>query len=349
MSTLSITYRKNPQYVDGAVNEPRLFAVIDLSGYGVTEKITDLPIYFRQLKTPVGPIRVVYSTRVAGLPLERGNLESLVTVLDGYLASLIRFERLPEYVFHVGDDAWPIYQLPGELVTRYPGGPVFSAPDIAELRLWLADHFKRIGRIENRRELNILYLSHSDLQLYPPECTLRASTVPDIPVFPTKNGKGKKLVAPVNSQSISVPMSQDTALFDLYHEVGWYLTRRGRIADPYELTVRKLDRDTWARLKAALTPYGLALSFYVETDGRLRRHESPVFTDGQSLIAAQVNRLGRMSLYLGTDMRALQKRLGEELYSYRMISSPDAVQVVSAQRDAPMSILDRLLQAPAIA
>ena len=153
----------------------------------------------------------------------------------------------------------------------------------------------------------------------------------------------------MNSQSISVPLSQVTALFDLYHEVGWYLTRHGRIADPYEMTVRKLDRDTWARLKAALTSYGLALSFYVETDGRLHRQELPVFTDGQSLIAAQVNRLGRMSLYLGTDMRALQKRLGGELYRYRTISSPDAVQVVSAQRHAPTSVLDRLLRAPAIA
>ncbi len=349
MSTLSITYRKNPQYVDGAINEPRLFAVIDLSGYGVAEKITDLPIYFRQLERPAGPVRVVYSTRVAGLLLERGNLESLVTVLDGYLGALIRFERLPEYVFHVGTNAWPIYRLPGQLVTRYPGGPVFSAPDIAELRIWLADHFMHIGRIQTRRELGILYLSHSDLQLHPPDCTLRSLRTPDIPVFSTKNGQGKQLVAPVNSRSIAVPTNNGEELFDLYRIVGEYLVRRGRLTDLYELTIRKLAVESWARAKATLMPFDRALSYHTEVDGRLRRKEIPIFANNQMMMAAQVNRLGRMSVYLGPDVRALQTRLGQELYQQGIIGSPDAVRIVSSHHTEPTSILDRLLEVPTYA
>ena len=350
MSTLAITYRKNPAYSEDTLDQPRLFATIDLSGYGLDTRITDLPIYFRRLDQPIGPIRVVYSTRVAGLLLEKGNLEGLVTVLDTCLGALIRFERLPEYVFHVGTSAWPIYQLPGQLVTRYPGGPVFSAPDIAELRIWLADHFKHIGRIQSRRELGILYFSRSDLQLHPPECTLRSVTMPDIPVFPTKNGQGKQLVAPVNSHSIAVPTSEGAEIFNLHRKVGRYLAQQGRLADPYDMTIRKLSPDTWTRVKATLEPYEQALSYYyVEVNGHLHRQRVSVFKDTRSLIAARKHDTGRTSLHLGSDIRRLQRRLGQELHREGIISSPDAVQVVPAQRHTPVSILDRLLQAPAVA
>jgi hypothetical protein len=349
MSTLAITYRKNPLYSEEVPEEPRLFATIDLSRYGVAAKITDLPIYYRHVAKPVGPIRVVYSTRVAGLLLEKGNLEGLVTVLDTCLGALIRFERLPEYVFHVGTNAWPIYQLSGQLVTRYPGGPVFSAPDIAELRIWLADHFKHIGRIQNRRELGILYFSQSDLQLYPPDCTLRPVTMPDIPVFPTKNGQGKQLVAPVNSHSIAVPTSEGAEVFDLHRKVGRYLVKQGRLADPYDITIRKLSPDAWTRVKSTLQPYEQALSYYAEANGRLPRRRVPVFKNARSLIAARKHDTGRTSLHLAPNIRGLQRRLGQELHREGVISSPDAVQVVPAQRHTPVSILDRLLQAPAVA
>lgn len=347
MSTLAITYRKNPLYSEDTPKEPRLFATIDLSRYGVAARITDLPIYFRHLAKPVGAIRVVYSTRMAGLLLEKGNLEGLAAILDRYIGALIRLERLPEYIFHVGANAWPIYRLPGQLVTRYPGGPVFSASGIAELRMWLADHFKQAGYIRNRKELGILYLSQSDLQLYPPDCTLRSPGTADIPVFPTRNGQGKQLLAPVDSQSVAVPMNEGVEIFDLHREVGEYLVKRGRLADPYDITVRKLAAHTWARVQATLEPYTQALSYYAEVEGRLCRQQVPVFTNGHSLIAARMNRLGRVSLYLGPDIRALQLRLGEELYRQGTISSPGAVRITSAQQEERVSMLDRLLRVPA--
>lgn len=349
MSSLAITYRKNPLYSEGDLDEPRLFATIDLSRYGVETKITDLPIYFRRLDKPVGPIRVVYSTQVAGLPLEKGNLEGLVDVLETCLGALIRFERLPEYVFHVGTSAWPIYQLPGQLVTRYPGGPVFSAPDIAELRIWLANHFQHIGRIQNRRELGILYFSQSDLQLHPPRCTLRSVTMPDIPVFPTKNGQGQELAAPVNGHTITTPASEGTAIFDLHWKVGQYLVQRGRLADPCDLTIRKLSADTWIQVRETLEPYEQTLGYHTEVDGRLRRRQVPVFTNNRHLVAARQHDTGRTSLHLGPDMWSLQRQLGRELYQEGTIGSPDAVQIGAAQRTGPPSILDRLLHTPAFA
>jgi len=330
MSTLAITYRKNPQYSKGASDAPRLFAEIDLGRYGVAARVTDLPIYFRQLEKPVGPIREVYSTRVAGLPLEKGNLEGLVTVLDRHLGVLIRFERLPEYVFHVGDSAWPIYRLYGQLVTRYPGGPVFSAPNIAELYASLADHFKQSGRIQNHRELGILYFSQTDLQLHPPGCTLHSPEAADIPVFSTKNGRGKQLLAPVESRSFIVPMNEGAGIFDLHRKVGAYLVKRGQIMDLYDVTVRKLAAPIWARVQATLNPYGRALSYCTESEGLLSNQQVPVFTNGRSLIAARANRRGRTSLYLGPDIWALQLQLGAELCQRGIVNSLDAVRIVSA-------------------
>jgi hypothetical protein len=112
-------------------------------------------------------VRDVYSVYPVGLPVERGNLHALQAVLDGYLKVLIRFDQLPEYVFRVGATAWPIYKLGNELVTRYPGGPVFRASTIQDLRKWLAHHFKETGRLENASDLEVFALSSADLQLYP--------------------------------------------------------------------------------------------------------------------------------------------------------------------------------------
>ena len=151
MASITITYHKNPLYSESASTEqPRLYASLDLRAFGIERTIERLPIFYTQLKKPTGPIRVVYSTQIAGLPIETGNLGRLEFLLDDVVKVLVRFQRIPEYFFQVGDKAWPIYHLDEQYLTRYPGGPVFSAASIPELRRWLADHFKNIGRIPNR-------------------------------------------------------------------------------------------------------------------------------------------------------------------------------------------------------
>lgn len=347
MTTLAITYRKNPHYSEERPEEPRLFATIDLSRYGVPIRITDLPIYFRHLDKPIGPIRVVYSTRVAGLWIEKGNLESLMAVLDRYIRALIRFERLPEYMFHVGTDAWPIYHLPGQLVTRYPGGPVFSAPDIAQLRISLADHFKQTGRIQNRKELGILYLSQSDLQVYPPRCILRAPGIPDIPVFAKRNRAGEELLAPVNSQTITVLARGGAAIFDLHRAVGEYLLERGRMEDPSQMTVRKVEPHQWRRVQATLKPHERALLHYREVNGRLQRHQIPVYSVGEGrLVAARTNRAGRVVLHIAKDIQTLQWRIGEELQGRGGAGASESLRIVPTRPEARRSALDRLLETP---
>jgi len=331
MSALSITYRKNPSHAEGISAEPHLFAAIDLGVYGIDAEITDVPIYYRSLDEPIGAISEAYSTRVAGLSLERGTLKGLESVLTKYLLALIRFGRFPEYVFHVGDSAWPIYYLPPQIVTRYPGGPIFSAPSIAELRVSLATHLLNLGYIDKPDELGILYLSPSDLQLYPPECVLRAPKTADIPVYPTERGNGRQLLIPGDSHTIAVSGNGSAEILALYQEVSKYLVKRGRLADRYEMTVRKLGTSAWVRMRETLDPLDMALVYDAEFEGETIHRRVPVFTDGDSLIAARATRRVHTALYFGSDIESLQLRLGKELYHRGITNRFDDVRVAPAQ------------------
>ncbi len=331
MTVANITYRRNPSYSErSAPDLPRLYAELDLRGYGIKVRVRALPVFYRRLSRPVGPIRVVYTTRIAGLPLETGNLNRLEQAIDDTLKSLIRFERLPEYVFRVEDRAWPIYHLPDAFTTRYPGGPVFTTPDIPSLRLWLADHFKAIGRIRNRREMDLLYLSDEDLQLYAPYCVFRTpdESVADIPIFLLKMKEGLQLMAPVSSETFTVSYAGGKGIFSLFTLVGDYMLRHGQLTDLYEMTIRKLSGKAWKNLETGLAPEAHSLLYQRETDGKLRMVQNPIFCESPFFVAARMNRLGRIVLYLAPDMSDLQRRVSTDLYSYGAIKDPNEVRTV---------------------
>jgi len=330
----NITYRKNPYYSErSAPDQPRLFAELDLSGYGIKNRVKALAIYYRKLARPVGPIRVVYTTYVAGLILETGNLQRLEQAIDETLKSIIRFERLPEYFFRVEDKAWPIFHVQDGLTTRYPGGPVFSTQDIASLRLWLADHFKTIGRIRNRREMDLLYLSDYDLQLYAPYCVLRTpdESVADIPIFPVKKQDRWFLMAPVNSHSFTVEFADGKGIFNLFTQVGNYLIEHGQLRDPFEITIRKLGADAWKNLESGMFPNSQQLTYERELDSGLKMVENPIFREAPFFVAARTNRLGRVVLYLAPDMPDLRQRVASDLYSYGAIKDLNAVKAITPE------------------
>ncbi|NOZ06065.1 MAG: hypothetical protein GXP41_06895 [Chloroflexi bacterium] len=331
MSALSIEYRKNNLYAGELSTEPQLFAAIDLGDYSTGAEITDVPIYYRSLKKPIGAITEAYSTYVAGLPLERSTLKGLELVLAKYLLALIRFERFPEYVFHVAGRAWPIYHLSDQVVTRYPGSPIFSAPSVAELQVSLANHLVNLGYIKKPSELGILYLSPSDLQLYAPEYMLRAPKTADIPVYPTEKCNGKQLLTPGDSHTIAVSGKGSSELFALYHKVSKHLIKRGRLTNRYEMTVRRLAASTWTQMRDTLDPFDLELAYDAEFEGETIHRQVPVFTDGDSLVAARPTRRMRTALYFGPDIESLQSRLGKELYYRGITDHPEDVYIAQAQ------------------
>jgi hypothetical protein len=333
MTTVTITYRKNPLYIENdSATEPRLFAELDLNGFGVETKVKNLAIYYRKLEKPVGAVRVVYTTYIAGLPLETGNLTRLKQAIDDTIKALIRFNRLPEYVFQVGDNAYPIYHLPGQLLTRYPGGLVFSSDSIARLRVQLADHFKGLGRIRNRREMGLLYLSPFDLKLYAPYCVVRipGEENPDIPVFPNPNESSLRLIAPVNSISLSEAFASGTGVLSIHKAVEQYLIEHNQLTDTNETTIRKLKADDWEKITTHLTPQMHTIAYSRKTDEGLKKIYQPVYAAGDSLITARINRLGGAVLFFATNLDHLQKRVGDDLSSYGAVPSPEAVSVVAA-------------------
>ena len=217
MSRFPISYRDNPNYDAGGADAPRLLASIDLSPYGIDGRVTDLPVHVQT--ADAGAAQDFYTAWIAGLPLENGSLDGLSGLVDVFMKALARQERLPRYMFHVGDRAWPIYQLQGELIARYPGGPVFAAPSVAELWIALASHFKHIGRIASRRDLEISFFSQADLQIYAPDFSLRFPTADDIPVFAFTNGHGPEVMAPVGSQTLRLPIQQGSEVLAMHGTV----------------------------------------------------------------------------------------------------------------------------------
>ena len=334
MTTANTTYRKNPAYSDNQTSGfPRLFAELDLSGFGIHHVVKSLPIYYTQLKEPVGPVRVIYSTRVAGLSLEAGNLSRLEEMIDDTLKSLIRFEKVPEYFFRVNDKAYPIYHLEDEITTRYPGGPIFATEDIASLRLWIADHFKAVGRIKNRREMELLYLSETDLQLYAPYCVLRTpdEAVPDIPIFPLKKGDCWYLIAPVSNKTICVDFAGGKGIFFLFSQVGEYLIQQGQLTDIYEITIRKLQMDSWRSLEMGLQIEPMQLVYDRESEeGEVVNIIDPIYSVDSIYISARTNRLGRLMLYLSPDLVDLSRRVDLDLTSYGAIKK-NSVNLVALQ------------------
>ncbi|MEZ4770854.1 MAG: hypothetical protein R2844_20860 [Caldilineales bacterium] len=324
MSQFPISYRDNPNYDAGAADAPRLLASIDLSSYGIDGRVTDLPVYVQT--TNAGATQDFYTAWIAGLPLENVSLDGLSGLVDVFMKALARQERLPRYMFHVGDRAWPIYQLQGELIARYPGGPVFAAPSVAELWIALANHFKHIGRITSRRDLEISFFSQADLQIYAPDFSLRFPTADDIPVFAFTNGHGPEVMAPVGSQTLRLPIQQGSEVLAMYRLVGDLLVQGGRLKSMYDMSIRKLAAARWAGVRAFLRPTDQFVTYTATESHKPARHVVPVYTDGSGFMAARQTRPARVTVYVGQDVSTLQERMAEEMVQRGVIDDPGAVQ-----------------------
>ena len=319
-----INYHENPAFSVGVpVDQPRFFGELDLTNLGVPGSVKKLAIYQHQKNKTSHPYRTTFATQVAGLDLEADSLEQLAEAVGSTLRALVRYERLPKYIFQVKRKAWPIYHLPDQLLARYPGGPVFSAADIASLRLWLAEHFKTVGRIRNRREMALYSLSQQDLRLYPPYCVLRIpdKSIADIPVFPALDSAGLRLITAVQEKSLNTPFSYGTGIFTVWSRIGGQLIQEGSLEDIFDLTIRKLSGPAWEELQKSLEPQPHHLTYQRTLDGEQVRIFQPIFLYKRLYLTARVNRLGRTVLYLANDIRRLQKQVGKDLFSYGAIEN----------------------------
>ena len=326
MSQFPISYRDNPSYDAGGADAPRLLASIDLAPYGINGQVTDLPVHVHTARTDAMKSTDVYGTWVAGLPLENGSLDGLSGLVDAFMKALARQERLPRYMFHVGDRAWPIYQLQDELIARYPGGPVFAAPSVAELWIALANHFKHIGRIASRRDLEISFFSQVDLQIYAPDFSLRFPTADDIPVFAFTNGHGPEVMAPVGSQTLRLPIQQGSEVLAMYRLVGDLLVQSGRLKSMYDMSIRKLATARWEAVREFLKPTDQFVTYTATKGDKPAPYVVPVYTDGSGFMAARQTRPARVTVYVGQDVPTLQERMAEEMVQRGVIDDPSAVQ-----------------------
>lgn len=340
MSRLHITYRDNPAWGEGG-SEPKMFAALDLSGYGATETIDALPISVTPIQGADVPEAVVYATSVAGLRLERGSLAALEKTLDYYLGSIMHYGRLPEYLFQLGEKAWPIYRLEDKLVTRVPGRKTFTADSIGELRVELADYLKDAGIIDYRKDMALLYLARNDFQPYAPICMLRAPGMAEIPVFRDKE-EVVHLVAPINGTTLYTDLAGGEGILLLPSIVGSHLKAKGKLEDPDAVGVRKLSVATWAIVEKFLRPYERPFVYYDRSEGKRERREIPIYVDDRrtKLVAARTNRAGRVSLHFADDIPQLQHKLGGELVDIGKVTIPTYLTVGSIDEVTHRDYLD---------
>lgn len=340
MTHMIFTYRENPAWARRA-NEPRLYAAIDLSPLGVAAKVDRLPIYIEPVDAGEVTGATSYRTWVAGLPIERRRLDKLATTVEHYLGALIHYASLPEYVFQLGERAWPIYRYEGQLLARFPGSRHFAAETIGELRNELADHFKASGVIGYRKEMTVLQLARHDLQLYAPACTLRVPGMVEIPVFRDRT-TADRLIAPLNGHSIHAPLASGAGILALPGLVGDYLAVAGRLDDPDDVGVRKLTATAWAAAARHLHPYGCHFTYTDHSGDDRKRRRIPIFVDevrGQ-LTAARTNRMGRVSLHFASDVPHLQYKVGKELTQLGKIAVPTYVTVNSIEETVHAAYLN---------
>ncbi len=339
MSRVTFAYHPNPAWAEGS-REPKLLAAVDLAGHGTMEKIDQLPIYEHATRLPDGREAQVFGALLAGISLERNSLADLETAIDHYLGVLVHYGRLPDYVFQLGERAWPIYRLEDNLIARFPGSRTFSAGSIGELRNELADHFKKVRVIDYRKEMTVLYLSRNDLQPYAPVCTLRAPGLAEIPVFRDKE-ETVHLFAPLNGRPVVTALDDGAGILALPGIVGDYLVKHGRLADAGAVGVRKLTPAAWTVVQRFLHPYSRHFTYTDRSNGGARR-EITIYVDearGQ-LIAARTNRMGRVSLHFAPDIPQLQYKVGEELTEIGKVAVPTYVTVGGIEEVAHLEYVE---------
>ncbi len=342
MTRATFTYRENlaleTEFLGRnsvSKDEPALLATIDLAGHGAMDQIEALPFYRHNVTLADGRAATIYRALVAGITLERDSLAELETTIDHYLGLLVHYGRLPEYFFQLGDRAWPIYRLEDHLTARFPGSRAFSAPTIGQLRNELADHFKKIGVIDYRKEMTVLYLSRYDFQPDAPICTLRVPGMAETPVFRDQETV-VHLNAPLNGRAIVTELADGAGVLELPELVGNYLVAQGRLRAPDDVGVRKLSAAGWAAVARHLHPYSCAFTYTDHAAGGRVRREIPIYVDEArgKLIAARANRMGRVSLHFAADVPHLQFKVGEELTEIGKISVPTYVTVNGIEETA---------------
>ena len=154
-------------------------------------------------------------------------------------------------------------------------------------------------------------------------------SVADIPIFPVKKEDGWYLLAPIGNKTISTAFSGGNGIFSLFAQVADYMLATRQVDDLYEVTIRKLDGKYWDILETGLTDAKYKLVYERDYDGETRKVENPVHCVGSYYVAARLNRLGRYTLYVSSELDDLCARVDEDLYSYGAINEKGSVKAVS--------------------
>ena len=174
--------------------------------------------------------------------------------------------------------------------------------------------------------MGLLHISPYDLQLYRPQCVVRipGEENPDIPVFPDPHEGILRLIAPVNSISLTEPFDSGRGILSIHQSVEEYLIEHKKLSKSHKTTIRKLTVKDWEALQKQLPSHPYQIMYKRDLGTITQR----VFKSNGSFLTGRTNRLGGVVLFTSHNLNGLKESVGEDLYSYRAIDSPSAVQLL---------------------
>ncbi|MFQ5794500.1 MAG: hypothetical protein ACE5JP_05570 [Candidatus Bipolaricaulia bacterium] len=169
---MSLKILRNVNY-QGDSRSPRYHFELNLKEVTGEKYIQQIPIYWKPGDNGSLLAKESYRTSVIGRPLEAPNLSSLARQMGRTISGMLRYGRLPSYLFVLQQDGtWErisVYQRNGELCARYQDGPLFTSPDLLKLRSYLGEYLIELERIDRLDSLEILQISEPDLGILPAE------------------------------------------------------------------------------------------------------------------------------------------------------------------------------------
>lgn len=334
---LEVKLKRNPAWVEGIEGVPRYFFEIDLGSMARERRRALVPVYWRPARSIHVLLKEIYSADIAGIGIEKGNLQALAQSVKDALLSLVRANSLPCYFLSwpSGGAMVPSYRQDKALHVRL-GEVQFKASNIGQLRTRLAEYLIRTRKIKQPDELMVYLLSPGDLQIRPPDSVLFYPEASEIwlPVFYQEGERGKVLAVDLGALADGLPeleAAQD--IFQLRQQVAESLFSAGKINDRLELRIGCIGAETWRGWQRLLVAKSLVLTYYADqARGLGGKVQIPIYANENEYIAAHKEGSDRYALCFGRDEQDLRRRVAEELTRSGIIPSADWLTIESATK-----------------
>lgn len=293
----------------------------------------------RELHIPLSTFKqngqLCYRAALGGHYLQATNPSELAGLIRRWLASVIHFGRLPDYVFIARKIGlmYPVYTVGSEVCAVVSNsGPVFRHVELAKVREYLRDYLRSLPNFQTGDPLHIRGIHQRTLALKRPALYFRKRIFRQTefwaPVF--ENTAGDALYAYAVNARREAPKTNGLEILQLHQQVSQALQNDHRLEQACDLRLERLQAAYWFRLKAKLTSLpeeiivaGQALSAYQSplTPSRFLVVEACQETPAAATPTEAPSDAVRYNLFLGDSLEDAHRRVIQDFIRRKMITT----------------------------